>query len=175
MAASARRVILKKHFLKESGEKGRSAAKMDDANRAMCYALRHPPAGGKPMKLGDIQKLVRKTDRTIPGIAAIAEAADNFKKPKGQRGRPQGSKKTTKKEDKLILTKFHKLRPPGHGINSGKLRRSLPKKLQKKIGRRTIIRNSGVSTNSGIWQNAFQRMGPPTQLSWLATYSYLVR
>ena len=31
---------------------------MDDANRAMCYALRNPGKDGTPMKLRSIQKLV---------------------------------------------------------------------------------------------------------------------
>ena len=35
-------------------------ARMDDANRAMCYALRNPGKGQKPLKLEDIQKLVHQ-------------------------------------------------------------------------------------------------------------------
>ena len=34
------------------------SGQMDDANRAMCYALRNPGKDGKPMKLRSIQKLV---------------------------------------------------------------------------------------------------------------------
>ena len=94
---------VKKYYLKRSGGKGRSAAKMNAANRAMCYALRNPPRGAKPTKYKDIQKLVRKTDKSIPSISAIQEAATTYKDSKGKRGRKAGSNDTTKAEDKKIL------------------------------------------------------------------------
>ena len=47
-----------------------SSAKMNIANRAMCWALRNPPKGIKVTKLGDIRKSVRKTDGTKPSIGA---------------------------------------------------------------------------------------------------------
>ena len=134
-----RRRAVKKYYLKKSGERGRSAAKMNDANRALCWALRNP-LKGKPLKYKDIRKRVRKTDGTIPSLASIAEAAEMYKVPKGQRGRPQGSRATTKGEDKVILQRFHKVRPPGHGVNSRKVLSALPAKIRKKIGRRTVIR-----------------------------------
>ena len=59
---------------------------------------------------------------------------------KAQRGRKIGWRCTSKAEDKKIITKFHKLRPPGHGIDSNVLHRALPKKLKKKLCRRTVIR-----------------------------------
>ena len=52
----------------------------------------------------------------------------------------KGWRKTSKAEDKVIMTKFHKIRPPGHYVDSRKLRKALPSQLRKKIGRRTIIR-----------------------------------
>ena len=37
-------------------------ARMDDANRALCYAMRHPGPGQKPRPYKDIRKVVRKTN-----------------------------------------------------------------------------------------------------------------
>jgi len=51
---------------------------MDAANKAMCYALRNPPDGGKPMKLKSIRKLVRKRNGKRPTLAAISLAACTF-------------------------------------------------------------------------------------------------
>ena len=87
---------------------------MNQANRAMCYALRHPGPGMAPTKYNVIQKLVRKTNGKKPSLGAIAEAARDFKIEKKKRGRKLGYKKTSKDEDKTILQTFHKLRPPGH-------------------------------------------------------------
>ena len=120
-------------------------AKMDDANRAMCYALRYPPGrGAKPMKYCDIRKLVRKTNGRLPKIQAIAEAAKTYKDAKGQRGRPKGARKTTKVEDKKILETFHKVRPPGCGVTARELQDKLPKKIANKIGWDTLRRCFGA-------------------------------
>ena len=113
---------------------------MDDANRAMCFALRNPPRGEKPLRFCAIRKIVRKTDGKRPGISAIQKAASTYKDKKGQRGRPAGSTVTTKAEDRKILQTFHKMRPPGHGVDSRTVHTALPKKLQKKVARRTVIR-----------------------------------
>ena len=51
-----------------------------------------------------------------------------------------GSLKTTPAENKKILQTFHKLRPPGHGIDSEALHRGLPTVLKKKIARGTVRR-----------------------------------
>ena len=120
--------------------KKKKIARMDMANRAMCFALRNPPGGAKPMKFKLIRASVKKTDGRKPGIPAIKEAADSFKTVKGKRGRKKGQCKTTKAEDKKLLKTFHKVRPPGHGVDSRKVHRALPKKLQKKIGRKTVLR-----------------------------------
>ena len=135
---------VKKWYLKKSGEKGASAAKMDDANRALCYAWRHPGPGKKPMKYKDIQKLVRKTDGRRPRIAAIALAAATFKDVKGKRGRPKGTRNTSKAEDKKILKTFFKVRPPGQYVDSRIVRNNLPLKLQDKASIRTVGRSCGV-------------------------------
>ncbi len=118
-----------------------TSAKMDLQNRALCYALRCPPKGVKKTKLKDIVKfkLVKKSDGTVPQPSAIAEAAATFKDEKRKRGRKQGWRKTTKSEDKQILTTFKKLRPPGYGVDSRDIQKALPKKLSKKVGRDTII------------------------------------
>jgi len=70
--------------------------KMNNANRAMCFALRNPPRGEKPLRFSAIRKIVRKTDGTRPSIQAIQKAASTYKDKKGQRGRPAGSTVTTK-------------------------------------------------------------------------------
>ena len=56
------------------------------------------------------------------------------------RDRPKGSRNTTKEEDKKIIATFHKVRPPGRYVDSRMVSDALPKKISKKIGRRTIIR-----------------------------------
>lgn len=113
----------------------RSDAKMDLANKAVCFAMRK-----SGMKLTDIQLLVKKTDGTQPSLRGIALAAASFKKEKKKRGRKLGDCKTTAEEDKLVMKAFHKMRPPGHGVDSRVVHTALPKKLKKKIGRRTVIR-----------------------------------
>lgn len=115
-------------------------ARMDEENRAMCFALRHPPNGGKPAKLEDICKVVWKKDGKHPGINAVHDAAKNYNAEKGTRGKPPGATKTSKAENKKIMDTFHRIRPPGHGVDSRILHDALPRNLQKKISRRTCIR-----------------------------------
>ena len=50
----------KKYYKKADGGQGGSTSQMDDANKAICYALRHPPPGQKPVPLLEIQKVVHK-------------------------------------------------------------------------------------------------------------------
>jgi transposase len=121
-----------------------STCQMDDTTKAFCYSLRNPGRGKTRMKYCEIQKLVRKKDgKTKPTIQAIQQAVMKFKIKKTDRGRKKGARATTKEEDKVILQKFHKLRPPGHGIDSNRLHRSLPSNIKAKIGRRTVIRRIG--------------------------------
>ena len=117
-----------------------TSGQMDDANRAMCYALRNPPAGHKRVALKDIAGMVVKKDGTRPSPQAVGSAAKQFEEEKEQRGRRVGDKKTTKAEDREILKKFKFLRPAGHGIDSRRLHRALPVAIRRKIGRRTVIR-----------------------------------
>lgn len=116
-------------------------AQMSDAARAQCYALRHPPKGVQRLTYPQIRKLVRKKDGGLPEVGSIREAVKTFnKKGKKKVGRPAGWRKTTKEEDKKILQTFKKVRPPGHGVTSRKVRNALPKKLKRKVTRRTVRR-----------------------------------
>ena len=128
-----------------------STAQMDEATRAMCFAYRNPGPGHRPLELKQIQKLLfkkpgkenavsGKKNKYRPSLSAISQAAANFKKEKKKRGRRVGQRATTKKEDKKLIETFRKLRPPGHAIDSKVLHRGLPKKINKKIGRKTVIR-----------------------------------
>ena len=118
-------------------------AQMDLANRALCHSLRNPPKGQPKTKLKDIHKLVKKQDGRRPSLGAIAEAASEFLQKKGKRGRAKGWRKTTKAEDRQVMTTFHKLRPPGHGVDARTIHTALPMKLMKKITQKTIIRRLG--------------------------------
>jgi hypothetical protein len=117
-----------------------STAKMDLANKAICYAMRNPPKGHPKMPYNKIKDLVFKTDGSKPKISAMSEAALNFKVQKGQRGRPEGRNKTTKEEDKVLMATFHKVRPPGHGVSSRIVHQALPHQIKKKISKRTCRR-----------------------------------
>ena len=69
---------------------------MDDATKALVYALRKPARGKKPMKYKDIQKLVTKKDgKTKPSIPALYKAVMTHKIKKNIRGRKKGSRATT--------------------------------------------------------------------------------
>ena len=125
--------------LQNTKKKG-TTAQMDLVNQAICYAMRNPPRGKPKMAYKDIMKMVAKTDGSKPTVAAMCLCAQNFKKRKGQRGRPEGSNKTSKAEDKVLLDTFKKLRPPGHGVTSRRLHKALPKKISKKMSQRTCRR-----------------------------------
>ena len=127
---------VRKYYLKRNGERGASTAQMDDANRGICYALRFPPDGSKPTKLNDIRKVVRKKNGQKPTLQAIALAASSYKDEKGLRGRPLGSKATTKAEDKKIMQVFHKWRPPGHGIVARQSIPICPNACRRKLARK---------------------------------------
>ena len=91
-----------------------STAQMDDATRAMCYALRHPGRGHKPMKYADIRKVVKKTDRSRPSVQAIAQAVAAYPLDKKVRGRKKGWSKTSR--DEVILNVDHDQRVHGDGV-----------------------------------------------------------
>jgi hypothetical protein len=81
---------------------------------------------------------VRKTDGAKPTIPAISQAAVDYKKEKHARGRKEGSTVTTKDEDKTIMAVFKKARPKGHYVDSRIVHNRLPKKLKKKVSRKTV-------------------------------------
>ena len=130
-----RSIQRKKKMKKVKAKKKRSDAKMDVANKAVCFAMR-----SNGTKLKDIKLVVKKTDGSSPTLSAISQAAIGFQKEKKKRGRKTGNNKTTKKEDSKVMQVFHKLRPPGHGVDSRVVHKALPNKLQNKISRKTVIR-----------------------------------
>ena len=65
------------------------------------------------------QKLILKTDGTVPSPGAVSLAARDFKLVKKKRGRRLGWKKTSKAEDKKLMQNFKRLRPPGSNRELG--------------------------------------------------------
>ena len=78
--------------------------------------------------------------RTHPCASAVKECVDTFNDTKNKRGRKAGWRKTKKAEDSKILKTFKKVRPDGHGVDARKVHSALPKKLRKKISRKTVVR-----------------------------------
>ena len=68
-----------------------------------------------------------------------------FKQEKKQRGKKKGQKNTTEPDDKAIMQIFHKVKPPGHGVDSRDVHKALPAKFKKKIER---------TPSRGDWQRA---------------------
>ena len=120
----------------------RKVWQMDVANRALCFAYRNPPAGQTktPWKTIIKDKLVVNTRGKVPTIGAMSMAVKEFKTPKMKRGRKKGQRKTSRAEDRVITQTFHKVRPPGCGVDSREIQTSLPKRLEVKVSRRTVIR-----------------------------------
>ena len=144
--------------VRKTAAKAAPVARMDVATRALCFALRNPPKGQKKMALTDIKRMVVKTDGKKPTLDGINKAAQTFKQKKKIRGRRSGWRKTTKAEDKQVLKAFHKVRPPGHGVDSRKIHSALPKKVKKKIGKRTVRRRlaeKGLKPKTKLRNNDF--------------------
>ena len=80
-----------------------TTAQMDDANRAMCFALRNPPAGTKKSSLKAIAGHVFKKDGTHPSLEAVRVAAKEFGAEREKRGRKKGDKKTTAADCREIM------------------------------------------------------------------------
>jgi hypothetical protein len=114
---------------------------MSAATKGLCYKYRHPGKGQKPLPFADIAETVFHTNgKTHPTAMGVWKAVTNFNEPKKKAGRPKGSKKTTKAEHKVIMSAFHKKRPPGYGVEAKDVHTALPKKLRKKISPRTVQR-----------------------------------
>ena len=113
---------------------------MDAKNRALCFFYRNPPNGSKPLAYSKIAEKVKGKDGNPVTEGAVRYVVKTFNDKMAKRGRKEGWRKTTKADDKVIHTTFLKKRPPGHGVDSRMIHQALPKKLSKKISRRTIIR-----------------------------------
>ena len=142
-----------------------STAQMDDATRAMCYALRHLGRGHKPMKYVDIRKVVKKTDGKRPSVQAIAQAVASYPVEKKSRGRKTGWRKTSRDEDKIILKTFHQKKPPGCGVTSRVIHDAMPRPLRNKICKRTVIRrlakkDSKIKNVCLYLDFSFEALGP---------------
>ena len=107
-------------------------------------------------------------------MGSLSEAANSFNQPKNIRGRKKGSRATSKSEDKEIKKKFLQLRPPGHGIDSRQLHKALPKKIKKKVGRKTLIRRlgeKGYTAQMKLKKNDFSTLFP-LSLTWAMQSNY---
>jgi hypothetical protein len=113
---------------------------MDAKNRALCFLYRNPGKGKDRLPFSEIAKLVRNKDGGPVKEGGVRGCVASFHMPKGKRGRKVGWRKTSKAEDRSVIKTFHKVRPPGHGVDSRKIHIAMPKKLQQKIGRKTVIR-----------------------------------
>ena len=81
---------------------------------------------------------------------------------KCKRGRKVGQTATTKQEDLKIITKFRKLRPPGHYIDARMVHSALPKKLKEKVGRRTVMRR--INAKKYFYEEKNSKDDPSEQL-----------
>ena len=108
---------------------------MDAANRALCYFYRHPPPGSgvAPVAFRKIPALVVKQDGQHPCRSAVHKAVKEWHTEKRTRGRKKGWRKTTVDEDKVLMRTFHKVRPPGHGVEPRGVHQALPRSLQRSL------------------------------------------
>ena len=117
---------------------------MSPENRALCYFYRNPPAGSlqAPLKWNAIARLVWNVDgRTHPTPGAVRKCVLGWRRERKVRGRKKGSRKTSKDEDKVITSCFHKARlPRGSAVTSRDVASRLPKGLRSKLCLRTIRR-----------------------------------
>ena len=113
---------------------------MNADNRALRHFYTHPPAGSgvRPQSYRSISRLVVKKDGTQPSLSGVYKTAVEYRMIKRARGRRAGWRKTTKDEDKIIMSTFHKLRPQGHGVTATGLHRALPLTLKRKVSPRTL-------------------------------------
>ena len=84
----------------------KKAKRMNPNEKALCYAYRNLPKGTKKMSYNDIAKIVGVKE------GSVRECVATFLDDKAKRGRKKGWRKTTKAEDRVIMTKFHKVSPP---------------------------------------------------------------
>lgn len=135
---------------------------MDAGNRALCYFYRNPPPSSavKPCAFPEIAKLVFKTDGGRPTPSAVRKCVNSFSRPKAKRGRKLGWRKTTLAEDRVVLKRFLKVRPPGCGVDSRDVSKALPACLQGKICLRTIrnrLKEKGYTPQPKLAKDDLQR------------------
>ena len=111
----------------------RSCARIDAANRTLAYAMRKPRDHGKRRSWSYIAQHVKKTDGSRPSVRALQRIVKQWPSAAKTPGRKKGWRKTSPEDDKLILEKFHELRPPGHGIDARSLRAALPMPLKNRV------------------------------------------
>ena len=110
-------------------------SRMNPATRALCFGYRNPPPGQKKLPFWKIGELLGYSE------GAVRECVNTFSDVKSKRGRKTGWRKTTKAEDKVIMEKFHKVRPPGQqllsprgGLAAGQLALQSPRARPTAIG-----------------------------------------
>ena len=93
----------------------------------------------KPLPWRQIVPLVWNTDgKTHPTVGGVFKCVKEWRLRKATRGRKKGWRKTSARDDAVILATFHKVRPPGQGVTSTRVSDSLPRPLRNTICKRTI-------------------------------------
>ena len=85
-------------------KKAGTSAKMDLANRALCFAYRNPPKGMPKMKYEDLQKLVRKTDGSIPSVGGDDGMGFDRKRTGSESNQNHLTQMQTTTPNKVIMT-----------------------------------------------------------------------
>ena len=119
---------------------------MDSKNKALCVYYRNPPAGKAKLSYRQIAAKVRTKEGKHPSLGTVFTVVAEHALAMRRRGRQKRvdttrkpNRKTTAKDDKVILKVFKKMRPPGHGVVARQIHSRLPTKLRARISERTII------------------------------------
>ena len=90
-----------------------------------------PDSDVKPQPFKKIPKLVGRPDVSVE---RVRQSVRRFMNKRSQRGRPEGSKKTTSEEDKEILSTFYRIRKPlGKLVESPDVWRAMPRRMRNKV------------------------------------------
>ena len=93
-----------------------------------------------------------------PSKMAVFVAVRDCRAQKAKRGRKAGWTKITRDEDKVIMTAFHKARPPGFGVESRDAWMVLPHRLRDKICLRTVRKR--LKAKGFVHQRKVQKSDP---------------
>ena len=110
------------------------------------------------------------TGQPAVGLHATLAACPLLKCPGAakKRGRPAGWRKTTRAEDKLIMSSFHKARRPlGSQVTSRDVAVGLPRDLRSKVSRRTIrnrLAARGFTPDRMVEKNVFLKQQAEARL-----------